>query len=120
MLIQILGDWDYQPKSCGLKETVVTFRRLSGNDELALGRGDTMELPARRFIATVAGIRNPPTLQFPDGSQRAMVAADIPDVPELADLYFELVVAYSERTTISGEALKKKSSLPPGFKRASK
>jgi hypothetical protein len=120
MLIQILGDWDYKPKSCGMTDTVVTFRRLSGNDELNLGRGDAATLPVRRFIATVAGIRNPPQLQFPDGSVREMTAEDIPDIPELADLYFELVVAYSEKTTSGLEALKKKNRVSSGNKRAGK
>lgn len=118
MLIQILGEWDYKPTSCGMKDTVITFRRLSGNDELALGRMDTSTLPERRFVATVAGIRNPPTLQFPDGTQREMTAEDIPDIPELADLFFELVVAYSEKTSAGAESLKKKNSLSLGSYRS--
>ena len=117
MLIQILGDWDYKPTSCGLTETVISFRRLSGNDELTLRRGDEASFPERRFVATVSGIRNPPTLEFPDGTKRDMEAADIPEIPELADLYFELVVAYSERTA-SAEALKKKNRVSPGRKRS--
>lgn len=111
MTIQILGDFDYKPTSCGLKDTVVTFRRLSGNDELALRGGDDESFPVRRFLAAISGIRNPPTLEFPDGSKRLMAAADIPDTAELSDLYYELVVEYSARTSVSEDAIKKNASL---------
>lgn len=111
MTIQILGDFDYKPTSCGLKETVVTFRRLSGNDELALRGGEAETFPVRRFLASIGGIRNPPILEFPDGSKRLMTAADIPDTAELADLYFELVVEYSARTSVSEDAIKKNASV---------
>ena len=110
MTIQILGDFDYKPTSCGLKDTVVTFRRLSGTDELALRRGDDESFPARRFLAGISSIRNPPVLEFPDGKKRDMTAEDIPNTAELADLYFELVVEYANRTNVSGDFQKKTKS----------
>lgn len=107
MVLKILGNWKYTPEACGNKSMVIEFKRLSGKDEMKIGRDDLEALPLRRFDAYIVGITNPFKLEMPDGAKRDMTVEDIYSIPELADLYYELVIEYADKTMVTPDSVKK-------------
>lgn len=107
MTLKILGNWKYTPKACGNKSMVIEFKRLSGKDEMTTARLDQDEIPQARLGMAIVGIENPFKLELPSGKIRPMIAEDIYTIPELSDLYFELVVEYASHTNISDDVIKK-------------
>lgn len=107
MVLKILGNWEYKPESNGNNKMVIVFRRLSGLEELNLGINGEDSIKTERFKASIVEIKEPFKLEMPDGKVRDMTVEDIYLVPELSDLYFELIVEYSKKTSATEDSIKK-------------
>lgn len=106
MVLKVLGNWKYKPKACGNKSMIITFKRLSGAEELTLGLNEDDVAKVERFKASIINIEHPFKLDI-EGVIRDMTVDDIPYIPELSDLYFELIVEYSKNTKVDTDTVKK-------------
>lgn len=109
MIIKVLGGWTYTPKFAGNKNMTVTFTRLSGRQDLEVNAmsEDDIQTSVNRFLASIEKITNPLKLEGADGKQRDMTKEDIAEIPELKELYFELIIEYSNHTAVTEDSVKK-------------
>lgn len=109
MVIKVLSGWDYTPKFAGNKNMIITFNRLSGRQDLEINRmsEDDIQTSINRFLASISKVTNPLKLEGADGKQRDMTKEDIAEIPELKELYFELIIEYSDKTAVTESSVKK-------------
>jgi hypothetical protein len=110
MVLKVLGNWDYKPEACGNKNMVITFKRLSGAEEMALRRSSKEDTGYEMILlASIVEIKQPFILDI-GGERRPMVKEDIPEIPELKDLFYELIVAHNGKTVLGEDEVKKPES----------
>lgn len=106
MSIKVLSNWTYTPKFAGNEKMVIEFKRLSGVEEMTIIKDENRTDDAL-LIASIASIKNPLKLEMPDGNIRDMKLEDIGNIPELKDLFYELILAKNENADSGGAVAKK-------------
>ena len=108
IILKVLGGWDYTPEFAGNKNMVITFKRLSGSEELnILQNSDDTNQREQLFIASIEKITNPMKLENAKGIQKDVTPEDICKYGELKGLFYELISEYAKQGSMNGDALKK-------------
>lgn len=103
MIIKVKEGWNFKTDFCGEKLTI-GLRAVSGIEELKFGVGEKRNHSA--FMgAIVTSIT--PAIELDFGKKkRAAIPEDLPNIPELSELYFAILVEYGRETKIEAEEVK--------------
>jgi len=108
IILKVLGGWDYTPEFAGNKNMVISFKRLSGLDELKILRSSDEDTNRKDlFLASIEKITNPMKLENAKGVQKDLTPEDICNYGELKELFYELMGEYSNKTIVTEELVKK-------------
>jgi hypothetical protein len=105
MLLNVLGDWKFKPGFRTDKNMVLTLHAMSGEEEMRAGIGEDKN-HVQYIESMVVKIENPIQLKIGDEPARDMVAADLPTIGALKELYYDVIVEYAEKTRVTDDKIK--------------
>lgn len=104
MQIKVKEGWIFKTDFNGVKFEI-GMRAVNGIEELSFGVGKNRDHSAF-MSAVVTSIKPDIELDYGNGNKKIAEPADLPNVPELLDLYFEILAEYGRKTSATEEQVK--------------